>query len=449
MIGLRQQLLNGRFLLLKYNRTVLERDPERIASRGKWLRRAFFLLQSFLKSEDLPKVIEVIDQLKLAYGNGFLRPNESMKLTALIVSCLQDKHLDMATFLFDAFTPLIKNQSCDKIAAIFEQLTFISMVFVKHKQFFLCAKAANLILDSYEKNRHLLNEPLNQQVITAGLAALQRIGSLAMHRDLPLFYEILTRTVALFKKAEFTFVDSELSGLFVTWLHKAAGNEQTEALLRICSELEQLLRCGRVTEVLLLEVITEGRNIAGAFSSQSNSPISPLLVQQLLSLAYLSQSIRCMRGAIECASQVGNLAIQQHGFRKSFFLLRPLLDSGRKLFNDERKFGYSESNDGFRQRTLFYILQESLAIAEYAARQDMTLTVSDVILWLLQSWQNQATIEESKKSIKRFSQLFYMYWYKVKSRQAKRSGPMPPELMTPLLLTEEQVGWLSQSDTLL
>lgn len=448
MIRLRQQLLNGRFLLLKYDRTVLERDPERLASRGKWLQRAFFLLQSFLKYEDLPKVIEVIDQLKLAYGYGFLRPNESMKLTALVVSCLQDKHFDIAAFLFDAFTPLIRNQSCDKIAAIFEQLTFISLVFAKHKQFFLCAKAANLILNSYEKNWHSPNESQNQQIIITALAALQRIGSLAMRRDPELFYEILTRTVALLKKAEFTFSDGALSALFVTWLHKAACNDQTEAMLRTCSELEQLLRCGGVTEVVLLEVITEGRNIAGTLSPQSHNPISPLLVQQLLSLAYLSQSIRCMKGAVECAGQVGNLAVQQHGFRKSFFLLRPLLDCGRKLFNDERKFGYSESNGGFRQRTLFYILKESLAIAEYAARQDMTLTVGDVILWMLQSWQQQATIEESKKSIKRFSQLFYMYWHQVRSRQAKRSGAMLTELMTPLLLTEEQVDWLMHAENL-
>jgi hypothetical protein len=444
--GLRRQLLYGRFLLLKYDRIVLERAPERLASRGKWLRRAFFLLQSFLESEDLSKVIEVIDQLKLAYGYGFLRPNESTRLTALIVRCLQDKRVDMATFLFDAFTPLIRSQSCEKIAAIFEQFTFISLVFAKHKQFFLCAKVANLILDVYDKNGCQLNEPQNQRTLTTGLTALQRMGSLAMRYDLPLFYEILSRTVALFKKSGLIIRDSEVSGLFLAWLHKAARNEQTEALRQIFFELEQLLRCGRITEMVLLEVIVEGENIAGTFSCQLFSPIGPLFIQQLLSLAYLSQSIGCMKQAIDCGGRVGYLAVHQNGFRKSFSLLRPLLDSGRKLFNEERKFGYSESNNGFRQKTLFYILKQNLAIAEYAARQEMTLTVGEVISWLLQSWQQQATVEESKKSIKWFSQLFYMYWHHVRIRQAKRSGLLD-ELMMPLLLTPEQVGWFLRSDT--
>ncbi len=448
MIGLRRQLLYGRFLLLKYDRTVLERAPERLASRGRWLRRAFFLLQSFLESEDLPKVIEVIDQLKLAYGYGFWRSNESMRLAALVVSCLQGKRVDIATFLVDAFTPLIRSQSCEKIAAIFEQFTFLSLVFAKHRQFFLCAKVANLILDVYDKKGYQLNEPQNQRTLTTGLVALQRMGSLAMRYDLPLFYEILARTVALFKENEFTIRDSAKSSLFLAWLHKAARNEQTEALGQTFFELEQLLRCGKITEAVLLEVIIEGENIAGTFSGHLVSPICSLFVQQLLSLAYLSQSVGCMKQAVKCAGSVGYLAIHHNGFRKSFSLLRPLLDSGRKLFNEERKFGYSESNDGFRQRALFYILKESLAIAEYAARQGMTLTVGEVISWLLQSWQQQATIEESKKSIKWFSQLFYMYWHHVRIRQAKRSGSLD-ELMTPLLLTPEQVGWFLRSDTLL
>lgn len=446
MWALCQQLLYGRFLLLKYDRTVLERAPERRVSRGKWLRRAFFLLQRFLETEDLPKAIEVIDQLKLAYGYGFLRPNESMRLTALLVSCLQSKRVDIATFLFDAFTPLIRSQACDKSSAIFEQFTFISLIFAKHKQFFLCAKAANLILDVYEKNGCRLNESQNKSVLITGLAALKRIGSLSMQRDLALFYEILTRTVLLLKKNEIHIDDSVLSDLFVVWLHKAARNEQPDVMLRTFSELEQLLRCGKITEALLLNVINEGKNMAATFSCQPLSPICPLLVQQLLSLAYLSQSITCMKRAVECAGKVGNLAVHQNGFRQSFSTLRPLWESGRKLFNDERKFGYSESNNGFRHRTLFYILKESLAIAEYVARQEMTLTVGDFILWMLQSWQHLATVEESQKSIKQFSQLFYVYWQHVRSRQAKCSGDRPDELMTPLLLTEEQVGWFMRSD---
>jgi len=424
---------------------VLERKPDRFVSRGKWLRRAFFLLQRFLEVGELPKVIEVIDQLKLSYADGFSRPNEPLRLTALLVHCLQTKHEDIATILFDCFTPFIKNQSFDKIAVVFEQFIFISSVFVKHKQYFICDKSANLIFDFCEKNGISLNESQNRLTAKTSLTAFKRLGCLAMRHDPDLFYEILIRTAALFKKNEMIIGDEETSILFFAWVHKSARNDQTDVMLRIFYEFEQLLSCGRITEAVLYDIILECGNLAETFSNYTESPICSLIIQQLLSLSYLSQSMKCMRQAIVCAGKVNYLAIHKHGFRQCFSLLRPLADCGRKLLNETRKFGYSASNNDFEHQILLSILKENLSIVEYSVQQENTLTVGDVILWLFQSWQNQVSIGESKKSIQRFNQLFYIYWQQVNSRQAKYDADMS-ELMVPLLFTEEQTNWLLQPD---
>ncbi len=442
MKKLRRRLLYGRLLLLKYDRPALERCPRRLAARGKWLTRAFSLLRCFLEMEDLAGAVEIIDQLKLAYSFGFARVNESLRLTVLLVACLKEKRVNMAAFLCDAFIPLIRGFSVEQMVTSFEQLTFISLVSAKNKQFFLCAKAAKLVLDFFEKNAVGLNEASKQPMVTTGFAALKRMGCLTVRRDSALFYEILTRTTALVGKYGLPVQDHELSALFIEWLHKAARNEQSDEMIQVLNELEQLLRCGRISATALLEVIREARNVAGTFSSNSLSPICSLLVEKLLSLAYLSQSLDCMLCAVECAGKVGYLVVYQRGFRQSFSLLLPLLDCGRKLFNDERKFGYSESSNGFRVKSLLYILKENLSIAEYAVRQEMTLTVGDFILWILQTWQEQATMGNSRKSIKLFSQLFYLYWCQVRCRQAKRSEDLCNEVMSPALLTAEQVQGL-------
>lgn len=439
MKRLRQQLLRGRLLLLKYDRPRLACSPERGASRSKWLRRAFFLLQCFLQHEDLPRAMVVIDQLKLAYADGFARSNESMRLTALLISFLKEKRVNMAAFLFDAFTPMMRGQSVERLVALFEELTFISLVAVKNRHFFLCAKVTAFILDFFEKSSLCFTETGNQHLMITGVAALKRIGSLTIRRDPALFHEILTRTVTLLEKHPGLMEHDEIHALFSEWIYKAARNEQPNEMICVLNELERLRCYHKNFAVMLRQIIKETENVAGNFSYYLQSPICALLVQKLLALAYLSHSSECMRRAIQCASKVGYLAVYQHGFRESFSLLLPLFDSGRRMFNDERKFGYSESNNGFRQKSLLVILKESLAIAEYAVRQDMTFTVSDFILWMLETWQKQASIEHSKKSIKRFSQLFYLYWCQVRRRQAKQSADLLSDVMSPVLVTNEQV----------
>lgn len=437
-----KKLLRGRLLLLKYDRPRLAHSPERGADRSKWLKRAFFLLQCFLKHEDLARAMVVIDQLKLAYADGFIRSHESMRLTVLLISFLKEKRVNMAAFLFDAFTPLVRHQQVEGLVDIFGELTFISLVAVKNKHFFLCAKVTTFILDFFEKSSLCFEESGNQQLITTGFNALKRIGSLIVRRDSALFHEILTRTVTLLKKHPGLMEQDEIHALFSEWIYKAARNEQPNEMICVFNELEGLRRYHKNFDVLLRQIIEETENVAGNFSCYLQSPICALLVQKLLTLAYLSHSLECMRRAIQCASKVGYLAVYQHGFREAFSLLLPLFDSGRRLFNDERKFGYSESNNGFRQKSLLAILKESLALAEYAVRQDMTFTVSDFILWMLETWQKQATIEHSKKSIKRFSQLFYLYWCQVRRRQAKQSADLLSGVMSPLLVTPEQVQGL-------
>lgn len=417
MNGLGQRILAGRSFLLNFERCRLERRPAKRQAREKWLKQAYRLLMKLINDGLMAEAARIIEQVKSAYGNGFTRPGESSKLTAAVIYCLREGQGELAGLLFDAFKPLARSLSGTNLAQLFEQLAFIGLIAERNKQSYLCCKAAEFILNFWEQNEAMMAHVENKPACVAGLLALRRLGSLAMRFDQALFDEILARCDLLFVRFLAAGLSEPVTAVLGAWLHRAARNEQEENIRDILAVVEHLVNDAKLGERDFLQVAAEGQSIAGVFTCNVFSKVPQLLAERYLQIAYCSESRSCFQAMVTFAGEIGRMAIYQHGFRQSFSFLEPLLIFGRKLFQTERKFGYSEISSDFRQHCLQAILKEFCMTMEFAARQDLTTSVGEVVLWLLTSWQSQSNAKAHRKSVKLFCQLLYCYWCQMRRRK--------------------------------
>jgi hypothetical protein len=190
-------------------------------------------------------------------------------------------------------------------------------------------------------------------------------------------------------------------------------------------------------------LVKEWQDLAGTATLNPTSELGMQINHFTLKLMLNQRDEKAWEQAVAGAGQVARLAILRSGVKDGFSALVPLFDIGRELLAMELKFGSAENAESFRQRALYAIVKECLALADFAARQDFVTTVGDVITEFYRQWLARPG-NPGKKAVKRFCQLLVAYWIRTRARQARNAG-ISNELAAPALLSDtdkQRLGFL-------
>ncbi|MDR3592140.1 MAG: hypothetical protein P4N41_20985 [Negativicutes bacterium] len=403
-------------------------DPDQV---NDLLRQIYGLIHAGITRNNPAAAYRAIDLLKTAFGTAVIRADEPPRLTAVVIQALRARDVDTATAALDAFRQMLRRLPPEGVAAAIEQLGFIAAVTLRDKQSFLAAKAADIILSSLERP-DFTSDPANT---AAAVRTLRLIGVLALRRhETDLFREMTTRLAAVVAaRPDSPGLSGEIVALTAQWLHRIVKNDD-QVMFGLLADMASALP---MDDPLIAEdiqaLIKEWQELAGTSCLNPHSSLAEGIISFTLELALARGAHGGWQQAVTGAGQVARLAIIRHGVKAAVPRLLPLLSAGRELLALELKFGDPENEGSFRQQALYFLVRECVALAEFAARQDLVSTAGDTIADVCRYW-TEYSIHSSPKAVKRFCQLLLAYWMKT-SRQAKKVS-ISEELARPVLLSE-------------
>ncbi|MDT8900607.1 hypothetical protein [Anaeroselena agilis] len=427
----RQRRLADRVARLKRGRS----NPETL----DLLRRLFSLAHAAVSAKNEQGAYQAVDLIKTVYGHGITRPGEAVLLGALAVRAVRARQLDTAAAVLDAFRLLLKRLPTEEVPDAAGQITTIAAVALREKHNFLAAKAAEITFSLLEKT----GWEDDRAALLAAFKVLETIGILALRRrDGDLFREIVTRLDAALPASLEGGPAAALGALVCAWLHRAVQNNDNATFAILADFTARRSAGGLWPSADLAALVKEWHKLAGTASLRPRSTLAPAIAEAALRLALAGADLKRWEASVAGAGQTARMAIQRHGIAEGFALVLPLFEIGRELLALELKFGAPEHAADFRPQALYLIVRESLAVAEFAARQDMVTTVGDILAEFLRCWAGAD--RANPKAAKRFCQLLAAHWLRSRTRQAKRSA-ISDELALPVLLTDtdkQRLGFL-------
>lgn len=403
------------------------------------LRQLFALAHAAVSAKDEQGAYQAVDLIKTVYGQGVARPDEAVQLAALVTRAARAKQPDTAAAALDAFRLLLRRLPAEAVPAAAEQLTTIAAVALREKYNFLAAKAAEIIFALLEKT----GWEDDRATAVAALKVLRTTGILVLRRrDGDLFREIVTRLDAVLPAGLAGEPAAELAALTCAWLHRIVQNDDGNMFAILAEFTARRGESGLWPPADRAALVKEWHNLAGTASLRPRSTLAPAIGECALRLSLAAADLKQWEASVAGAGQTARMAIQRHGLAEGFALVLPLLEIGREQLALELKFGTPEHAADFRPQALYLIVRESLAVAEFAARQDMVTTVGDILAEFLRCWAGAD--RANPRAAKRFCQLLAAYWLRARGRQARRAV-ISDELAAPVLLSDadkQRLGFL-------
>ncbi len=403
------------------------------------LRQLFGLVHAAVSGKDEQSAYQAIELIKTVYGQGITRQGEAVQLGALAARAIRAKQPDTAAAVLDAFRLLLRRLPDEAVPAAAEQLTTIAAVALRERYNFLAAKAAEIIFALLEKTGWENDRP----TAVAALKVLRTTGILVLRRrDGDLFREIVTRLDAVLPARLAGQPAAELAALVCAWLHRIVQNNDGTMFAILAAFAARRGESGLWPPADRAALVKEWHNLAGTASLRPRSALAPAIGECALRISLAAADRKHWEASLAGAGQTARMAIQRHGLAEGFALVLPLLEIGRELLALELKFATPEHAADFRPQALYLIVRESLAVAEFAARQDMVTTVGDILTEFLRCWSGAD--RANPRAAKRFCQLLAAYWLRARGRQARRAV-ISAELAAPVLLTDadkQKLGFL-------
>lgn len=416
-------------LTIRLNKIIHSHRRDRQVVR-QLLKKIYTVINKSMAVNDSIATYQALDVLKLAFGYGLVRPDESARLMAIGVAALNSNKPDIVSFILDAFRPLVRQLPPPAVVGAIDQLTLISVVALKQRQNFLAAKVVECIFFIMEQT----NVTGDRTVVAAGIKALQVIGVFGLRRrDTALFREINMRlSLWLVANPKTDDITEEIANMLTAWLHRIVGLGDV-SLFTIVADftfgmMEAEVLCDDGTSI----IIEEWGNIAASACLNVQSPMASLIVDFMFKVANKQSSHKQWIKVIGITGRVAKLAVSRHGLLPAFMIMHPMLEFGRKLLWAELKF--VECVDELRQQLLFRVVRECITILAYAAKQDLFGSTGQSIVDLFQYWVGQPNIMANPKSIKKYCQLLLLFWLKNK-RATKRNMLYFTEFIDPTLFT--------------
>jgi hypothetical protein len=419
-----------KLLTVRLNRII--RCPKRDRRTIKQLLKELYsILNRSIANDDFVTAYQITDLLKLAYGYGIMRRDETARLMAVIVSALNNGKSDVAGFIVDAYRPLIRQLLPEFVPSVAEQLTLIAAVSLKQKQNFLVAKVTECIFLIME----VKDTPSNKDILIAAIKAFKVIGVLGLRRrDVALFREVNTRLSSWFITNAKTGDGSEdLVNMLTAWLHRIVQMNGLVLFDQIEECTQSLIDAKLLSENAMELLFEEWGNLAASACLNPNSTLAGRIINFLFVTVKGNDCKNYWVKVISIAGRVAKLAVSRHGIPIAFVTLYPLLEEGRKLLWSELRF--VQSADAYRQEILFRIVRECLIVIAFASRQELIGSSGQSIVEVYNCWVGNSTITTNPKSIKKYCQLLLFSWLKDK-RQIKKHMPHGSELTEPILFSQ-------------
>ncbi|EGO61831.1 hypothetical protein [Acetonema longum] len=432
----RQLSWQARSLAKKLDK-LARQQPRDAKGETSFLRRIYQLIQDSLITNDVAETYKLLDLLKLAYGEGCIRPDEPIHLMTLAVSLVRQEKTDLAAALLDAYRNMLRRLPVESSVMAAEQLLVIGTVAAREKQPFLATKAAEILFAMLEKVEWTTHRP---DSVIAVIRSLKVLGGYALRRqDTEFFREMTTRfAVFVIAKPHSIIVDEILAALSV-WMHRILQTDN-ETLFAVLADFVLHLADRRALQDESIErLLREWHNLAGVVSLNPKSKLAAAVVGHILELGKRTENVANWTLAVSCAAKLAKLAVDQSGSQQAFPLIYPLLDAGRKFLLAELKFG-ENVRSAFRQKALFILVKECISLFNFAARQQMLATIYDVAGEFYQYWSGDPARAISCKSAKKFFQLLLLYWKQTRGLLPKKKLPADLPLMDPLLFSETDIN---------
>lgn len=366
---------------------------------------------------------QALDLLKLAFGGGLAQANEHSRLQSLTIRATRMGQADVAGMVLDVYDIALRRASAATALEIVDQLLLLTLISFKAKQRLLVAKAIDNI---FAAQKYLdLAQP---QASATATRAMRMLGLIAIKkRDEALFREINQYLVAGSAATAAPAGHWQLVPSMLAWLHRIVRQDDPALYLCLQETWRQLLTQNLLTPQESRCLLRESQEIAGAACLNPYSPLAGMILASTLRQTLAQRDLALFLLSVDGASQVAQLALSRHGLQQGFSVIFPLLEIGRKLLTFELKLGTVDRLDDFGQRALAVLFKEYLTLVELAACQDISCIAGEIIADIAQCWQAYPDAVGGKKSIRKFCQLLFMYWVKVRRRQVKQAGNLRSE----------------------
>lgn len=397
------------------------------------LKEMYTLVNKSIANNDATTAYQAIDLLKLAFGYGVMRQDESVRLMALSIAALNKKNPDIVSFILDAFRPLIRQLSPEGISAAAEHLTLIGVIALKQKENFLVAKVTECIFLIMDR----ADTPGDKKIMAAVLKAFKIIGVFSLRRrDIALFREISVRLSGWFTANHLSEdVTEELVGMVIAWLHRIIGMNDLALFEMVEASTASLIESKVLLEENMELLFEEMGNLAASACLNPNSILAGRIISFLFMVASQEKSNKYWIRIVAIAGRVTKLAVSRHGIIPAFMVFYPMLEMGRTLLWSELRF--VQCIDVNKQEMLFAVVKESLNIISFASKQDLIGSPGQTIVEIFKCWVEKPAMFMHHKSIKKYCQLLLLFWLKDK-RQAKKYLPHNSELTEPMLFSDSE-----------
>jgi len=223
------------------------------AKTDRVMRKLYFLITLSVQIADEKKSYLVIDLLKLAFGEKYIRPEEPLHLISLCNELIKAKKPVILSYLLDAYKPLVRNIDTNQIIEIINNLNTLSSLLNKDKQKnYFVSKIITLLIGNIDYFCKI--EPL--QIAVAKL--VQNIGIIAIkENDFALFCEIsvcLTKIRSYLFKANLSF---ELSEILNIWFYYITKKNNVEFIISYKTMLLENIKEDDFSAECALRIITK------------------------------------------------------------------------------------------------------------------------------------------------------------------------------------------------
>ena len=428
------QKLTWKIKILTFRLNIIIRNSHRDKKAvQRLLKEMYALVNKSIANNDAMTAYQAIDLLKLTFGYGVMRQDESVRLMALSIAALNKKNPDIVSFILDAFRPLIRQLSPESIPGAAEHLTLIGVIALKQKENFLVAKVTECIFLITDRT----DAPGDQKIVAAVLKAFKVIGVFSLRRrDISLFREISVR-LSSWLTINHPQVDTteELVGMLVAWLHRIVGINDLSLFEMIEESAVSLIESKVLVENNMELLFEEWGNLAASACLNPNSLLAGNIINFLFTIASQEKGNKHWIRVVAIAGRVTKLAVSRHGIAQAFNVFFPMLESGRTLLWSESRF--VQCIDECKQEMLFAVVRESLIIISFASRQDLIGSPGQTIVEIFKYWVEKPAMSDHHKSIKKYCQLLLLFWLKDK-RQVKKHLPHNNELTEPILFSDTE-----------
>jgi len=282
--------------------------------------------------------------------------------------------------------------------------------------------------------------PATDKLVT-GFAG--RCGSLAMARKNGEWLTAVRQGFCVWLLARPIGQAIEVLSVLTEWLYPMVKVDRPEWVEEIFQVIDILVEQGLWEKAESDGFLEEWRSATAIASLNPYSRMASMLVERLIKSAMDRRNPDYWQAVVRQAGTIFSLAITRYALVDGFPILRPIFDAGRLLMLEELKFGSGEETDGdLRQKALRLILFQGLQALELAARSELTSTAADMIEKMYGVWTADPEYIPYRRSIKKFCQLYLIYWSQIRRRQAKNREPLNRELVEPFMFSDEEWGKL-------